>query len=171
VRLVLTLRTRTSHIEIKGGTIMKATWMDSHAEISEQALNEQGIYYETIATDNYQKDLDRIKKAWGYSAQDIVELYPGMPNLDAICAKFDKEHLHTDDEVRFVLSGEGYFDIRSKDDRWMHVFVEKGDFILVPANRHHLFYLTDKKAIQCVRLFKENPSWTPIYREPEALNR
>lgn len=147
---------------------MKVTWLESGKELSARELREQGIHYEKISTENYQADLDRIKKNWGYSAQDIVELSPDTPNLETICAKFDKEHLHTDDEVRFVLSGEGYFDIRSQEDNWMHVFVEQGDFILVPANRYHLFYLTDKKHIRCVRLFKENPSWTPIYREQPA---
>jgi 1,2-dihydroxy-3-keto-5-methylthiopentene dioxygenase len=48
------------------------------------------------------------------------------------------------------------------------VFVEAGDFILVPANRHHLFYLSPLKMIRAVRLFKDNPSWTPIYREASA---
>ncbi|OGR52579.1 MAG: hypothetical protein A3I11_09170 [Elusimicrobia bacterium RIFCSPLOWO2_02_FULL_39_32] len=143
---------------------MKATWLDSGIEILADKLMEEGIYYQKIPTENFQPSLDKIKKSWRYSAQDIVELYPAMPNLDAICAKFDKEHIHTDDEVRFVLNGEGIFDIRSKKDQWMRLLVEKGDFILVPANRNHLFYLTPTKTIQCVRLFKENPSWTPIYR-------
>ena len=145
---------------------MKATWRESEKEITAAELIEQGIHYEKIPSSDFQSGLDRIKKSWNYTAQDVVELTPTTPNVDAICAKFDREHLHTDDEVRYILSGEGYFDIRSKDDRWMHVFVEEGDFILVPADRHHLFYLTDKKHIQCVRLFKENPSWTPVYREP-----
>ena len=144
---------------------MKATWQDSGKELSTKELLDQGIHYEKISTENYQADLDRIKKDWKYNSQDIVELAPATPNLETICAKFDKEHIHTDDEVRFVLSGEGYFDIRSKDDRWMRVFVEAGDFILIPANRHHLFYLSDKKNIRAVRLFKQNPSWTPVYRE------
>ena len=149
---------------------MKSTWLDSGKEVPKGELEAQGIYYEKLSVDNYQADLDRINKEWKYSAQDIVELQPATPNLETICAKFDKEHIHTDDEVRFVLEGEGYFDIRSKDDRWMHVLVEKGDFILVPADRNHLFYLTDKKQIRCVRLFKDNPSWTPIYREPAAAH-
>lgn len=147
---------------------MTATWLTSGASIPLDELKEQGVQAEKFPTEHYQPGLDRIKKEQGYSSQDIVELSPTTPNLNAICAKFDKEHLHTDDEVRFVLSGEGYFDIRSKDDRWMHILVEQGDFILVPADRNHLFYLTDKKQIRCVRLFKENPSWTPIYREPAA---
>src|SRR3989344_8692300 len=126
---------------------MKATWVETGQQVSAAELSKEGVHYEKISTENYQADLDRIKKNWSYSAQDIVELSPATPNLETICAKFDKEHLHTDDEVRFVLSGEGYFDIRSKDERWMHVFVEKGDFILVPADRHHIFYLTEKKHI------------------------
>lgn len=149
---------------------MKATWMDTKAELTAQELIGEGIHYEKLPIDHYQTGLDRIKKNWNYQSQDVVELSPETPNLETICAKFDKEHIHTDDEVRFVLSGEGYFDIRSKDDRWMHIFVEKGDFILVPANRNHLFYLTEQKHIRCVRLFKENPSWTPIYREAAVLS-
>ncbi len=150
--------------------MMKATWLKTGADLSAEELKENGIQYEKISLKDYQPSLDRIKKDWGYNSQDIVELSADTPNLETICAKFDKEHLHTDDEVRFVLSGEGYFDIRSKDDLWIHVFVEQSDFILVPADRNHLFYLTDKKHIQCVRLFKENPSWTPIYREAAALS-
>ena len=149
---------------------MKATWADSGKEVTDRELREQGVQFEKISTQNYQPSLERIKKAWGYFAQDVVELSPETPNLETICAKFDKEHLHTDDEVRFVLSGEGVFDIRSKNDRWMHVFVEQGDFILVPENRNHLFYLTSKKHIRCVRLFRESPSWTPIYREAVSLS-
>jgi 1,2-dihydroxy-3-keto-5-methylthiopentene dioxygenase len=143
---------------------MKATWLDNNQTITKDQLIAEGVYYEKLSTENYQADLDRIKKDWKYSAQDIVELSPTMPNLETICAKFDKEHLHTDDEVRFILQGEGIFDVRSKSDRWMHIFVEAGDFILVPQDRNHLFYLTDKKQIRCVRLFKDNPSWTPVYR-------
>ncbi len=144
---------------------MKAVWKDSGTELTSAELRAEGIHYEKISPDNYQPNLEQIKSAWKYSAQDIVELSPETPNLDAICAKFDKEHLHTDDEVRYVLSGEGFFDIRAKSELWMQVFVEPGDFILVPAERNHLFYLSNKSHIRCVRLFKDNPSWTPIYRE------
>ena len=75
------------------------------------------------------------------------------------------EHLHTDDEVRFVLAGEGIFDIRSADDRWMRVEVEAGDLLVVPANLHHRFFLTDREEIRCVRLFKDSAGWVPVYRQ------
>ena len=108
--------------------------------------------------------LDRVKRERGYVEEDIVELAPTTENLEGICAKFADEHLHTDDEVRFVLAGAGIFDIRDDADRWMRVTVEPGDLIVVPRDRHHRFFLTDAKQIRCVRLFQSTAGWVPHYR-------
>lgn len=147
---------------------MKAYWLDNGEKISAQELKVHGVDYAQLDLNNYQGDLDLIKTANNYVAQDIVELTPQTPNLDVILAKFDKEHIHTDDEVRFVLAGSGIFDIRSSDDRWMRVEVYASDYISVPANRNHRFFVREDKTIRCVRLFKDNTGWTPIYR-PEKV--
>ena len=143
---------------------MKAYWLDNGQQISADELRAQGVDYESIDLADAQPTLEEKKKANGYVTQDIVEITPQMPNLQAILAKFDKEHLHTDDEVRFVLEGAGIFDIRSKDDRWMRVEVYPSDYISVPKDRHHRFFCTDAHHIKCVRLFKDNSGWTPLYR-------
>lgn len=149
---------------------MKAYWINTNVPISAGELRSNGVSYEKLDVNNYQSSLDEFKKANGYVAQDIVELTPQTPNLETILAKFDKEHLHTDDEVRFVLAGSGIFDIRAHNDEWMRVEVYPGDYISVPANRNHRFFCTDEKMIRCVRLFKDNSGWTPIYRnEPEKV--
>ncbi len=109
--------------------------------------------------------LDALMSERGYVKKDVIALAPDTPSLDAICAKFVDEHHHTEDEVRFMLEGEGIFDIRSRDDRWMRVTVEKGDLIVVPANRHHRFFLTDRREIRCVRLFQTPDGWVAHYRE------
>jgi 1,2-dihydroxy-3-keto-5-methylthiopentene dioxygenase len=44
------------------------------------------------------------------------------------------------------------------------VQVEKGDLIVVPKDRNHRFMLTERKAIRCVRLFKDAAGWVPHYR-------
>ena len=43
------------------------------------------------------------------------------------------EHLHADDEVRFILDGSGYFDIRDPEDRWIRLVIGKCDLISLPA--------------------------------------
>lgn len=146
---------------------MKATWLDDGTEIDRDTLNAQGVLNQALPLEpsGYQPTMDELKSERGYIEQDQVELRPETPNLDAICKKFDDEHYHDEDEVRFVLEGEGIFDIRSTDDRWMRVLVQAGDLIVVPAKRHHRFELTDMKTIRCVRLFQDQSGWVPHYRQ------
>lgn len=146
---------------------MKATWIDDGTPIARETLSAEGILYERLSTEpaGYQPTMDVLKTERGYVEQDVVELRPTTPNLEAICAKFDGEHLHDEDEVRFVLEGEGVFDIRSHDDRWMRVLVQEGDLIVVPAKRWHRFELTEQKTIRCVRLFQDTSGWVPHYRD------
>lgn len=149
---------------------MKANWLDSDdktgAGIDAATLDSQGVRYQRLDTnpDTFRAPLDALKNEQGYVEEDQIELKPDNPKLDEICAKFVDEHYHDEDEVRFVLGGEGIFDIRSTGDRWMRVVVETGDLIVVPAGRHHRFFLTDQKAIRCVRLFKDPSGWVPHYR-------
>lgn len=157
---------------------MKAHWLDQDPTgttgsqaIGAPELARQGVSYQRLSThsETYRAPVDTVKRERGYVEEDIVELRPSTPNLDAICAKFVDEHHHDEDEVRFVLEGEGIFDIRSLDDRWMRVVVEPGDLIVVPAGRHHRFLLTDSRTIRCVRLFKDTSGWVPHYREPTPV--
>ena len=157
---------------------MKLEWLEPRSAgetIDYGELARAGVFHERLDSSSrpsradgdpadFQPMLDKLKRDRGYVEQDIVELQPTTPNLEGICAKFIDEHLHTDDEVRYVLEGEGIFDIRSADDRWMRVTVEQGDLIVVPADRYHRFQLTDKKHIRCVRLFKDASGWVPVYR-------
>lgn len=123
-----------------------------------------GVLYERLPEDGFQPALDRLRDQRGYHTQDIVELRPDTPNLDAILGKFKDEHLHRDDEVRFVVDGEGVFDIRGVGERWIRVEVERGDLIVVPADLYHRFFLTERRQIRCVRLFKDAAGWVPEYR-------
>jgi 1,2-dihydroxy-3-keto-5-methylthiopentene dioxygenase len=148
---------------------MQLAWIDANSDyptLDVEHLRRSGVTYERLdlASDAYQSTLDMLKRERGYIEQDVVALQPDTPNLEAICAKFAPEHLHTDDEVRFVLEGAGIFDIRDNDNRWMRVTVEAGDLIVVPKDRYHRFYLTETKQIRCVRLFQDTSGWVPHYR-------
>ncbi|MEZ4380591.1 MAG: cupin domain-containing protein [Nannocystaceae bacterium] len=150
---------------------MKLTWLDApESTVDPAELAAIGVLHEQLEVDpvDYQPTMDRLKGERGYVTQDIIELRPDTPNLDGLCDKFKDEHLHTDDEVRFVLEGAGIFDLRSEGDRWIRAEVERGDLLVVPAGLYHRFFLTDRKQIRCVRLFKDSSGWTPIYREAAA---
>ena len=146
---------------------MNAYWLDDKTPLTPRELAQQDVLYQAVSTKPaiYQPVLNELKTAQGYHTQDVVELSPQMSNLDDICAKFDPEHLHTEDEVRFVLEGGGIFDIRSKEDRMFRIEVEAGDLIVVPKDRNHRFELTSARHIRCVRLFQDKAGWVPHYRE------
>jgi 1,2-dihydroxy-3-keto-5-methylthiopentene dioxygenase len=135
--------------------------------IAPDQLALQGVLSWSVAPDEGARaeTIAAIKREHGYVDEDFIELGPATPNLDAICAKFDKEHFHTEDEVRFVVAGEGIFDVRDGRDEWIRIEVGEGDIIVIPARTYHRFYLTERKQIRCMRLFANHEGWAPLYRD------
>ena len=128
-------------------------------------LSKFGVFHRRLPVAGADAEIARIKGERGYVEQDEVALSKETPNLETICAKFDKEHYHTLDEVRFVVDGEGIFDVRDTNDRWVRIEVDAGDLIIIPANKYHRFYLKSSKNIRCLRLFLNSEGWAPLYRE------
>ena len=92
-----------------------------------------------------------------------------LQDYDAKLASFYEEHIHADEEVRRVLKGSGYFDVRRESDgAWVRIAVREGDLILLPAGLYHRFTLDEQECIVAQRLFVGQPVWTPINRGEEA---
>lgn len=146
---------------------MKAYWLTASEciDLSLGNLATNGVIYSKHAVEDHREAIDAFKLKHGYVAEDVVELGPQTQDLEQIRAKFRKEHLHSDDEVRYVLDGEGIFDIRSTDDCWMRVFVTPGDLIVVPKDRYHRFMLLPGMSIKALRLFMDQAGWVPNYRQ------
>lgn len=113
----------------------------------------------------FEEEVERLKTEGNYATADVIAIKPDMPNLDAMLAKFDKEHLHTEDEVRFVVDGRGVFTIHTEDDVVYDVEVHPGDLLVVPINTWHWFTLCEDRQIKCIRVFQSTDGWTPHYRE------
>lgn len=111
----------------------------------------------------YAPEIERLKERGGYVTADVINVGPETPNLDAMLAKFDKEHTHSEDEVRFTVEGRGVFWIHPEGGPVFSVEVTTGDMINVPAGTKHWFHLCDDRRIRCIRLFEEAAGWTPHY--------
>lgn len=148
---------------------MQLSWLDApaaSAACTVTDLERVGVHYQHLSTDpsRFEPALSELCQRGGYTTRDEVSLSKDTPNLQALLDKFKDEHLHDEDEVRFVLAGEGIFDLRSADDRWMRVAVSAGDVLIVPKGLYHRFFLSDSCTIRCVRLFQDPAGWKPHYR-------
>ena len=113
----------------------------------------------------YSTDIDKLKTRGGYVTADVINVNPQTPGLDAMLAKFRREHIHTEDEVRFVVQGRGIFHINPKTSPVVGIEVEPGDLIRVPGGTLHWFNLCTDKQIRCIRLFLDPAGWAPVYSE------
>jgi 1,2-dihydroxy-3-keto-5-methylthiopentene dioxygenase len=113
----------------------------------------------------YAAEVDALKARGGYVTADVIDVKADTPNLDAMLAKFNREHWHDEDEVRFIIEGRGLFHIHPQDGPVFAVEVEPGDLIRVPRGTHHWFDLCSDRRIRAIRLFQDSSGWTPHYTE------
>lgn len=111
----------------------------------------------------YAREIDELKTRGGYVTADVIDVSPETPGLDEMLAKFDREHWHDEDEVRFVIAGHGLFHIHGEDGRVITIEVEPGDLIRVPRGTRHWFTLCADRRIRAIRLFQDVSGWTPHY--------
>lgn len=115
--------------------------------------------------DAYEEEIERLKEDGGYRTADVIDVAPDTPNLDQMLDKFNVEHWHDEDEVRFVIDGRGLFHVNPDDGAVFSIEVHPGDLIRVPRGTHHWFELCGDRRIRAIRLFQDPSGWTPHYTE------
>ncbi|RMZ81548.1 hypothetical protein DV737_g2524, partial [Chaetothyriales sp. CBS 132003] len=192
---------------------MKAYWFDNSALDQREAhdsgkpvdplyLAKLGVLY------SYHPDtstVDVLAKERDYKNRDEITVSPtamGAVYEDKVKSFFN-EHLHEDEEIRYIRDGAGYFDVRSEGDDWVRIRLEKDDLIILPAGIYHRFTTDENNVsvdfflhvarwsggraggqaeqkrkmltgdmrqqyIKAVRLFKDEPKWTPLNRGQET---
>jgi len=110
----------------------------------------------------YDEEIAEMKQRGGYVTADVIDVNPETPGLDGMLARFDKEHTHSEDEVRFILAGRGIFFLHL-GERVVSVEVGPGDMLRVPRGTTHWFTLCEDRRIRAIRWFQETSGWTPEY--------
>lgn len=106
--------------------------------------------------------------AHGYHSMDLVVLHPDTPGLDEALERFDKPHTHADDEVRYILEGEGLFGFFDAGGEERVLRVQPGDYLRIPAGVEHRFTLTATRRIKALRLFADTAGWVAQYTQRPA---
>lgn len=132
-------------------------WSPSHA-LSATATNE-----EILAA--YAAEIEQLSAKGGYKTADVININAQTPNLDTMLAKFNREHWHDEDEVRFIIEGHGLFHIHPQDAPIVAIEVTAGDLIRLPRGIYHWFDLCSDRQIRTIRLFQDMAGWTPYYTE------
>ncbi len=114
----------------------------------------------------YSAEIEKLKLKGGYVTADVINIVPTTPNLQVMLGKFNKEHWHDEDEIRFIIKGSGIFHIAPEGGGdVVSIEMEAGDLIRVPRGTHHWFNLCGDKTIRAIRLFQNASGWTPLYTE------
>lgn len=119
---------------------------------------------EAILT-TFREEIQDVSERRGYKTADVISLSDATPNLDELLINFQKEHHHTDDEVRFIVSGHGVFAIDDTEHGYFNIELNPGDLISVPVNTRHYFTLQDDRQVVAVRIFVTTEGWVPIYEK------
>jgi len=104
----------------------------------------------------------------GYSYADVITIHPDfLPGFDTHVKNFFTEHIHDAEEIRYILDGSGFFDVRDPLDRWIRIHIKKGDLMTLPEGIYHRFTCDETDFIHAMRMFIGVPCWTPINRYTE----
>ncbi|CCK70639.1 acireductone dioxygenase (Ni2+-requiring) KNAG_0E03850 [Huiozyma naganishii CBS 8797] len=144
---------------------------DSGTPLTEGDLGKLGVFYKFCPT---MPAVDELAAQRQYKNRDSVELSPESFHNDTEKMMqqlriFYQEHLHDDEEIRYIVGGSGYFDLRHpKNEQWIRCEVHAGDLLVIPAGIYHRFTVTTDNYIKAVRLFKDEPRWEAHNKSAET---
>ncbi|XP_020511190.1 acireductone dioxygenase [Labrus bergylta] len=146
--------------------------LEPNQSVSLDQLRELGVFSWQLNADIHENDpeLEKIRKDQGYSYMDIITIHRDtLPDYDEKLKVLYSEHLHLDDEIRYILDGHAYFDIRDKQERWIRIFLAKGDLITLPAGIYHRFTPDETEYTKAMRLFVGEPVWKAYNRPADEF--
>ncbi|KAG2137176.1 Acireductone dioxygenase ARD family [Suillus cothurnatus] len=128
---------------------------DSGMDVSDEILRSIGVLHWRIP-------IDAEGKRGITKNHDIVAISKeGLGDeFETKIKSFYHEHMHEDEEIRYLLEGTGFFDVREhSSESWIRCHMGAGDLLVLPAGIYHRFTLDMGNRVRTMRLFKDEPKW------------
>ena len=94
--------------------------------------------------------VDKIASERCYQNRDEIIVSPENmgSSYEEKVKMFFNEHLHEDEEIRYILDGNGFFDVRNGSDEWIRIRLEKDDLIILPSGIVTVYATLSISAVQ-----------------------
>ncbi|KAJ3320789.1 1,2-dihydroxy-3-keto-5-methylthiopentene dioxygenase [Boothiomyces sp. JEL0866] len=110
-------------------------------KVSLDQLKKLGVLYWQFNPDTELEKVNELAKERHYANRDEVDISrEKLPNYEDKLKIFFTEHLHDDEEIRYILGV------------------------------YHRFILDETNYLKAMRLFKEDPKWTPFNRSDQSTD-
>ena len=93
-------RTINDHVSIAG--YLAGIGIDYERWDSSRSIAPNAAADEVLAA--YSKEIEALKAQGGYITADVIDVNAQTPGLDAMLAKFNREHWHDEDEVEDAVT-------------------------------------------------------------------
>ena len=142
-------------------TINNKEIITCYTEIS-RYLDYIGVLYTQLSSN--EDIIEYIKDAYDVPYNDTVVLDSSTPNYTELREKFNREHYHTDYEMRLFTHGSASFFFNIHNTIY-ELKVGPNDLISVPANVKHWFDAGEHPNVKAVRFFTDKNGWEAHYTE------
>ncbi|PSB46907.1 acireductone dioxygenase [filamentous cyanobacterium Phorm 6] len=144
-------------------------------EIDRLPTNENPTIQELLAQDilnvtEKQQILTAFKTEFAYFKRvsgcqwcDLKVLHPGSQQIYALMTQSNRTHTHADAEVIHILAGECVFGFVYANGSQIQLMLQAAEYIKVPANTEHWFYLTPLLYLKAVQYYTTAQGWVPEY--------
>ncbi|KAI4090313.1 MAG: hypothetical protein L6R37_007906 [Teloschistes peruensis] len=145
---------------------------DSETELRINHLSILGILYYSFPpwSPSSSSAIEELASTREYANRDEITI-----SADAMGAAYEEkikmffeEHMHEDEEIRYILAGNGFFDVRDADDKWTRIQAGPADLLVLPAGIYHRFTLDEANYLKAMRLFQNQPKWAALNRSEET---
>ncbi|CAO1399882.1 unnamed protein product [Diamesa hyperborea] len=166
---------------------MVRAWVKDHDTVTDEKLPHQKFPEEFITlkelynicgveflkfdplTFKEDEELKKLRELRGFSFEDEIYLLESLSDYDNQIKHFFTEHIHIAEEVRLILGGSGYFDVRDPSDQWIRIEIVTGDMIIIPPGMYHRFTMDTKEYIKAQRYYVGKPCWSQYERPADDL--